>query len=34
MWSLFSDYFWWLVLALLIGVAVGWFTCNPDRARS
>ncbi len=33
MFYLISQYIWWLVAALLIGLVVGWATCarNPDR---
>ena len=24
---------WWLLLALALGVAVGWLTCSRDDAR-
>jgi len=30
---LFSHLFWWLVLAFLIGLYVGWYSCGRETNK-
>ncbi len=33
MWYLATQYFWWLLAALLLGLVIGWLTCSREPSR-